>query len=628
MVRPIQFNVPSPPAEPPPFEIKRIDLGLNIRDEQSQIADGQSPYNTDDNRPGVLNMVSDGMGGIQKRKGTQEVYDTTLGAGAVHGYFEYTKQNGTTTILLHYGTKLYTQSGSSQPVEIYSGLADSKGVAFVFGDKWYYIDGTNYIQYDGTTVSAVTGYVPTITLGRDPSAGGGTANEKLNYISNSWKDSFSSTAATPTFNLSYSGLSATTVLVEVEGTALTEGTHFTVDRTNGIVDFSSGTAPYGIPESGTDNVVIQAEKTGLMDSTKIKKNKYAEIFGGQNDTRIFITGNSNAPSTVYWCDIEDPTYWPEDNYNAVGSDSDFNKGLKFQYDQLILLKERSLYRIEYNITDAGVVSFPSYPLNSGIGCDCPDSIQLIDNMIVFLNISKGIYIITRTDVRTEKNVMPISILINGVPNRPGLLDETKANLQLATSFDDFTHYIICVDNKCWAWDYKRSPYSGNENNIIWYYWENINANCWLMYDNVFYYGDRDTGLVYKFTDIKNDNGTAINGVWRSKLFHFGFSEWQKTISYVFFRTAVVNQGNISIKLINDYGETLYTKTITSSSFNWDTFNWDTFNWDVNKFDPVFRLKPKIKKVSYFQIEFSNNTLNEDLSILDLKVYFSLNRKVK
>jgi hypothetical protein len=503
---------------------------------------------------------------------------------------------------------------------IHTGIANTKGAAFVFSDKWHYLDGTKFWQYDGTTFAEIVGRVPTVTLDRTPT-GGGTVNEDYNYISDSFKDSFSGTVGDTVYTVSQIALTSVDH-VWVAGTLMTVDVDYTVDLVNGQVTFGVS------PGTGTNNVVTQSTKTGLMDDTMIKKCKYWELFGGQNDTRIFLTGNPNNPATVYWCNVADPTYWPESNYNMVGSDSDFAKGLKFQYDQLILLKQRSVYRIEYNITDAGVVSFPSYPLNSYIGCDCPETIQLIDNMIVFNNSVKGPQIITRTDARTEKNVMPIGGLINGNVDRPGLLSATTANLQAATSFDDGQHYIICVDDEAWAWDYKNSPYGGNESALIWWPWLNINANCWLEKAGDFYFGDRDVGLVYKMTDTKNDDGTAINGVWRSKLNDFGMREWWKSILYVYFATNVRNYGNITVKIIDDYGDTVYTETVTSASFSWDTFDWDTFTWAVAKFDPVFRLKPKVKKSKYFQVEFSNDELNEELSILDVKFYWTRDRLVK
>lgn len=618
-------------SESPPFRYTRLDGGLNVQDIESEITDIQSPY--------LLNVVADDRGAISKRYGWINLYTNSLGAGAVHGYWDYRKIDGTTTALIHHGTKLYTQSGTNDPVEIASGLADQKGVAWVFNDTWYYVDGVAPWQYDGSSATTVIGYVPTPVMGANPTTGLGTLNEDLNYFSNSFKISYSGNGTTAVYQLPYTGLTATTILAWIAGVAKTEGTHFTVNRTNGTIDWTAGTSPHGVPASGTDNVLIQGEKANLMDRTIICKNKYVELFGGANDSRIHLTGNPDAPSTHYYSAVDDginmaPTYWPENNIRLVGSDADYNKGFKVQYDQLILLKERSIWRIEYEISDAGVVDFPAYPLNNTTGCDMPETIQLIDNNIVFSNTYAGPQILTRTDVRTERNVRPLGSNINGAPWRTGLLDEAKADLQAATSMDWDGKYIICVGSKCWLWDYSLSPYvesmdaKADQQRLSWWYWENTNANSWLIRDNVLYFGDRTTGMVKKFHTNYNDNGAAINGVWRSKLSYFGLPEWKKNIREVYFRTRATNDSIISITYYDDNGSSVGTVTITSASFSWASFAWDLFSWAVQRYFPPKKLKPNKKKVTYFQIEFSNNRVNENLSIMDLEIYFDLVQKAK
>ena len=618
------FNVISPPASPDPFRLPLINGGVSYKYEQSQIKDNQSPHMSD--------VCCDDRGALQKRPGQAEVYDTTLGEGAVHLLYEYRKMNGTNITIIHHTTKLYTQSGTDQPVELLTGLADVKGVAFVFGDVFYYIDGTNLVQYNGTTAAVSVGYIPTISTARAP-AGTGTVNESLNFLSNSWKDSFNGDAATTTYVLSYTGLSATTVLVSVAGVAKTEGTHFTVDRTAGTVSFAGGTAPHGAPATGVNNVIIQAEKAALNDATEIKACKYAAVFGGANDTRIFLTGNPAYPSNVYYSAIANALYYPVENWFMVGSDADFNAGMAVMYDQLILLKQHSIFRIEYVGTTA--LDFGSYPLNSYVGCDMPYTIQLIDNNIVFCNTYSGVHIVTRTDVRTEKNVARISGNINGAPGRTGLLDETNANLILSTSFDWDGKYILCVDNYAYVWDYTLTPFTytgqmdADEERLAWFPWSNINANCWLVRSGSCLYGDRDTGLLQAFTpSTYTDNGVAINGYWRSRRFYFDLPEWLKTISEVYVRTSDAGRTSLTFTFYDRYGVVLSTKTVTSESFSWDTFTWDLFAYDVIGAPPTIRLKPKIKKTVYFQVEISNNINLHNMSILDMAVYYMLTKKAK
>jgi hypothetical protein len=167
----------------------RLDGGVSLKYVESQLNDNQSPY--------CINVNADDRGSLTKRLGQSNVYSSSLGVGGVNGAFRrlFMGKN-----VFAWGTALYTQSGSAQPVQIMSGLANAKGTFFSYNSLLYYINGTNFVQWDGTTAQNVVGYIPTITLGRAPT-GGGTINESLNQIQPGFKDSFTSPGAVTAYNL-------------------------------------------------------------------------------------------------------------------------------------------------------------------------------------------------------------------------------------------------------------------------------------------------------------------------------------------------------------------------------------------------------------------------------------------
>lgn len=595
-------------ADPPPYRVPRLDGGLNLRDEQSNILDNQSPY--------MPNLTCDDRGALSKRPGQELLYTTSLGAGNIHLYVDYRKKDGTVKTLLHHGTKLYTQSGTDQPIELHTGLSDEEGSAFVFNDIFYCVLPSGFIQYDGTTVSAVTPHIPIMLMNCDPAvAGSGDVLDGANFLSNSWKQSYSFTATTTVFYLKESADSAK---VWVNGVEKTLTTHYTFDGTK--VTMLAGVA------AGTNHVVIQGTKAGLMDPNNILKCKYSAIYGGENDTRVHLTGHPDYPSTVYRCNVMDPTYWPENASGAVGDDSDKNTGFIVHYTNLLLFKERSIWRDDFSIVD-GVAKFDWRPINSKVGCDIPKSIQLINNMPVFANTYSGVNILTNTYVRDEKNVDVISGNINGAPYRPGLLDELKADLLTASSVDFDGKYLLNVGANVYLWDYDLSPYRGDDKTLAWFKWDNFNANVWLIRDRELYYGKRSTGEIVRVARVLNDFGQPINGVWRSKLFHFGFPEWIKTIKESFFRTREVLNTKLIIKTLDKDGVLVESKTLLSSSFSWSRFSWSLFTWSVQNVPPTFKI-PKTKKTIYQQIEIINNEVNQDMSLMDLNTYFVNNKKVR
>ena len=82
----------------------------------------------------------------------------------IHGIFLYTGNK----LIVHCGTKLYL-SGTN-PTVLYSSMANNESQMYMFGNNLYINDGTNYLQYDGTTLSTVAShaYVPTTSIGRSP----------------------------------------------------------------------------------------------------------------------------------------------------------------------------------------------------------------------------------------------------------------------------------------------------------------------------------------------------------------------------------------------------------------------------------------------------------------------------
>lgn len=616
----------------------RLDGGISYKYTESQLNDNQSPF--------LQNVNADDRGSITKRKGQKWTYDTTLGSGGISGAFGrlYKGQK-----VISWGTGLYTQSGSSQPVQIFSGLSNSKGTFFAFGGLLYYINGTDFVQWNGAAAQRVSGYVPTLTISRPPS-GGGSSYEAFNMLTPSFKDSFSADGAATAYQLSLSGLDATSITATVNGVTKTEGVDFTVNRTTGVVTFTSA------PATGTNNVIIQAAKTISGYSTRVLKCRYAIDYGGENDTRMFLSGNPDYPNRIYRSGLVDASYWPDNTFQNVGTDFEAITGFAKQGEKLAIFKERSLFFCVYT-NEGGTITFPTYPINSTVGCDMPGTIQIIDNNPVFGNTETGLYVLLRTSVKDESVVRPISGNINGTTLRNGLLDLPKSDLQNASSADAEGKYWLCVRNIAYVWDYKLGPFvnTGNlaldEERLPWFYYTNINASCWVQADQELYYGDRSTGNLVEFQDNYNDFGEPIESVWRSKLFNFGIPDYLKTITEVWFSTRSGSYSTVKIKFSDDNGviennnrsfswdkfrwdemthdvDITGNFTIPTSSFSWSRFSWNIFRWNVYTFPQTIKMKPKIKKVVHFQIEFKNDGTNENMSLLSLIIRYMLIRKVK
>ena len=73
------------------------------------------------------------------------------------------------TQLVHSGKSLYKVTAGGKKTIIFSDLNETNSDGFIYEDVFYLKDGKNYLQYDGTVIQDVEGYVPTTSIGRKPS---------------------------------------------------------------------------------------------------------------------------------------------------------------------------------------------------------------------------------------------------------------------------------------------------------------------------------------------------------------------------------------------------------------------------------------------------------------------------
>jgi hypothetical protein len=597
--------------------------GTNLCDAEMKIGNGQSPA--------MQNVNLDDGGTITKRRGQKYVLPASKGAGGIKGYYKdlfYGRH------VYAWGTGLYSfVEETNTETTLATGLANAKGKFYTFNDVLYYKNGTDFKAITSTfvTTDAIgpgsSAHIPTLTVGRSPT-GGGTAYEQFNLGQPGFKDSFNGNGSATAFTMSLSGLDAAPLATAlVNGVLKTEGVDFSVDRATGIYTFSVA------PPSGTNNVIPIGYFTAVGAAEKIKGCIHSDLFGGgSQDSRIFTAGNATYKNTYWYTGLtgnaaQDATYWPENNFNRIGSDAKKIVGFSRLYSRLLPIKEDGVFSITYS---SGTVTFPVSVLNSQIGCDMPGSIQIIKNLPVYGNSKSGIHIITSTLIESEKNVNPISGYINGVKNlRPGLLDESLEDLQNCSSFDDGHKYYICVGSKAWVWDYELSPYDGDQNHLIWLPYTEINAESWAYMNRETYYADRTIGQLVKFQDNWNDFGNAINAFWKSKAFDFSLPNWKKTIQEIAFSTRSGSNTTLTFTLYDDRRVVVKTVTIKAKSFSWDNLKfWGEFTWKVFLFQISKTIRSAHSGTVNFQIMVSNNELNKNLSIMSITVSHTEDEKVR
>ena len=206
---------------------------------------------------------------------------------------------------------------------------------------------------------------------------------------------------------------------------------------------------------------------------------------------MFVSGNPDHPNLVHWSDINNPLYFPENNYAYIGESSQKVTGFGKQTDILVIFKEHEIYSAEYvsgntytaqDVIDGKVVDvtanaavFPITPINSGIGCDCPNTIQLCNNRLIWATSDGAVYGLMAANQASERNVRKLSAMIES-----RLKAEDRYLLKSALSCDVDGHYMLFVWNRVYLLDYMDgvfqyyATYSDErkaQRNMSWYCWE-------------------------------------------------------------------------------------------------------------------------------------------------------------
>lgn len=188
--------------------------------------------------------------------------------------------------------------------------------------------------------------------------------------------------------------------------------------------------------------------------------------GGLNGgTRLFLGGNQAEPGRVQWSDLQNLLYFPENNYFFAGDPSQAVTAFGKQSDFLVLFKERELYCTRYaagSYTAADASSgaavdlaaqsavFALEQIHAGVGCDCPGTIRLCANQLVWADSLGRVYTLVSANAFSERNVRALSRSIE-----PRLCGLDRDELRGASSADWKTHYLLKVGSEIFCLDYSK-----------------------------------------------------------------------------------------------------------------------------------------------------------------------------
>lgn len=342
---------------------------------------------------------------------------------------------------------------------------------------------------------------------------------------------------------------------------------------------ASGVSVVPLPAATSNNIVVTVAKTQEGQRETICRMTRAAWFGGarsglDSGTRLFVTGNPDKPHLVHWSDVNKPLYFPENNYFYVGDADQKVTGFGKQGELLVIFKEREIYCSQYvagnaitaddlisgAVTDIAALTaqFPLTPLHPTIGCDCPDTIRLVNNRLVWATSDAHVYMLTSVNQYSERNVRDITALI-----RRDLEKHTADELKAATATEykghymlilpDGTAYLLDVGNSAFqSYTYYASEKKANRA-LPWYIWKlGKDGERFLSAVST---GDEirllaSGGIAYTL-EGEDDDGEPIECSFTTKLFDFGRGDKLKAVREIYLRVGGVPNSCVHISYLFD-----------------------------------------------------------------------------
>ena len=352
--------------------------------------------------------------------------------------------------LIHAGTRLYLWSDypDGDTLTVLLGddtqmMAEQKSTGFSFDNKFYILDGENYLVYDGSTVTnvAADAFIPTTKIGMAPD-GGGTTNQQRNLLQPAFKNTFVADGSATAYYLSETELDDTVVTATIYDSEKVENTDFTVNRETGVVTFTS--APATPESSGYDSgyagVEITAYRTVEGDAGKILNCTLSTVY----DNRAWFSGNAQYPNIAYWSMLNDPTYIGQITYTQDGNDNAPIYGFVRVGEYLGIIRSENaadatvyIHYPKETSEDANPKTYPSSQNVSKVGCAAKGACINFRDDPVFIS-SLGLEGIGKLNVGLERSIEHRSTRIDrSFVNETGL-----ENVVLETWYG----YLLCMVN--------------------------------------------------------------------------------------------------------------------------------------------------------------------------------------
>ena len=560
--------------------------------------------------PDMQNLICDQNDFLVKRTGWKTQYSYTA---PIYGLFPLPDGSG---FAVHAGNKLYCRPSTGNQAELCTDMNAAFSQSFVMNGVLYLLDGQTYravrrnatnTAWEAVKVQDIA-YVPTTTISAEPT-GGGTSYEAVNLLTPKRINTFIGNGSATQFQVDAKDLDETAVTATVNGQAVTVSS---VNRATGLITLAAAPAS----GNGLANVSIAFSKTVSGYADKINKCRFAGLYGGKNDTRVFLSGNPGESNCDWQSGLYDPTYFPDTGYTRMGTDAAAIVGYLKQYESQLVIKsggaqEATSYLRSYLMADDGTALYPLKQGAQGEGAVAPRSFAMLNDLPLFLS-ARGVQGVYGTAVAEQRTIQSVSDAIV-----PRLEAETGLENACAIVFDG--KYYLAVNGHMYIADGTLTEEDGSP---AWFYWTDVPAQCLAELDGRLWFGTAD-GRLCRFAEAEEDGAycddtAAINAYWRTPT--LPLADWGrvKTVRDVVPTLMPYSRSGATVQYESENGQTL------ALSRNMDLFSFKTLDFSRFSFRCIpgavsYRTRWRQHRMPLFSVRIGNNQPNEPFGLLALTI---------
>ena len=486
-------------------------------------------------------------------------------------------------------------------------LTDAPTQFFAFGGKLYILNGYEYKSYDGINLVDVVGYTPKLRIGCKPATGIGTEFEAVNVLNGKRHMTYNADGTTM-YQLAETNVGSIDS-VYVDGVLKTLTTHYTVDLTNGRVNFVTA------PTSGLDNVDIYWTK-GTRTREYITKNRFAFLFGLASDTRVFLYGNPDGQNLRVHSSLANGVpsveYFEEANVEPIGSASYPITGMARQNNIMLVFKTNETYYSYYdsvNLDGTDIVTFPTPIINDTRGNMAMGQVRVLANDP--FTFDKQFLKWYPTQNKDERNMKDMGLRIQE--------DLTRLNIEDMLTIDKENTNEMWFSNgkKVWIYRYDLSN-PKKEQGVFSRLDFPDTPSCWLVVNGVLYFGTTEGKIMKLSDDYLTYNGTTIESHWEMNMFDFGARYVKKTLNKSWITLEAQPEVSLDIQFVTDKNAYSTPVTVSYMVTTFDNVDFGNFTFLTNYNPQTKYIRLKAKKWNLLKAVI-DNTSDATFVVLELNL---------